>query len=85
MVETARRQGAQMNDDLVYDVIQGPAGWVLRHDRTPLVAFPTRTEAVRAGIAVCLDEGLGRLVVRRSDGGVEELDPRVYAMETFEV
>jgi hypothetical protein len=84
MVDTARGQGARMQDDLVYDVVQGPAGWVLRHDRTPLVAFPTRKEAVRAGIAVCLDEGLGRLVVRRSDGAVEELDPRVYVMETFE-
>ncbi|HSJ06399.1 MAG TPA: hypothetical protein VK936_06845 [Longimicrobiales bacterium] len=84
MVEMVGRQGAQMKDDLVYDVVQGPAGWVLRHGRTPLVAFPTRKEAVRAGIAVCLDEGLGRLVVRRSDGGVEELDPRVYVMETFE-
>jgi hypothetical protein len=69
----------------MYEVIQGDSGWVLQHGRTPLVAFPSRVEAVRAGIAVCRDEGLGRLVIRRSDGAVEELDPLMQALDALEV
>jgi hypothetical protein len=66
-----------MGGERVYEVVQNDSGWVLRrHDRTPLVEFPTRGQALRAGIAVSRDEGLARLWVRRSDGGVEEVDPR---------
>jgi hypothetical protein len=66
-----------MGEERVYEVVQNGSGWVLRrHDRTPLVEFPTRGQALRAGIAVSRDEGLARLWVRGSDGGVEEVDPR---------
>lgn len=68
----------------MYDVIQGRSGWVLRHRRTPLVEFPTRLEAVRAGIVVCRDEGLGPLVITGADGVVEEIDPVILALDTLE-
>lgn len=68
-----------------YEVVQNESGWVLRRaDRTPLVEFPTRGQAVRAGVAVCLDEGLTRLRIRRADGRVEEVDPLVYSLDTLE-
>lgn len=74
-----------MPKDLVYEVVQNESGWVLRrHDRTPLVEFPTRGQAVRAGIAVCQDEGMTRLIIRRADGRVEEIDPLVLSMDTLE-
>jgi hypothetical protein len=63
-----------------YEVVQNGTGWILRRsDLTPLVEFPTQGQALRAGIAVCRDEGLGRLVIRRSDGSVEEVDPLLRA------
>jgi hypothetical protein len=69
----------------LYEVVENHTGWVLRRaDRTPLVEFPTRGQALRAGIAVCLDEGLGRLRIRRADGRVEDVDPLVYSLETFQ-
>lgn len=64
-----------MHEQVFYDVVQGGSGWVLRRGRRPLVEFPTESQAVRAAVAVCRDEGLARLVVRRADGGVEEIDP----------
>lgn len=71
-----------MQEQVLYEVVQDGSGWVLRHGRTPLVEFPTEGQAVRAGVAVCRDEGLARLVIRRADGGVEEVDP--WLLETFE-
>lgn len=73
-----------MSEPVLYEVVQGGNGWVLRHGRRALVEFPTEGQAVRAGIAVCRDEGLGRLVIRRSCGGVEELDPWLLSLDTFE-
>lgn len=68
--------------DRVYEVVQNESGWVLRrHDRTPLVEFPTRDAAVRAGVAVSRDEGLGRLRVKDAAGAVEELDPHALYLE----
>ena len=64
-----------MYEQTLYEVVQGGSGWVLRRGRRPLVEFPTESQAVRAAVAVCRDEGLARLVVRRADGGVEEIDP----------
>jgi hypothetical protein len=60
-----------------YEVVQNGNGWMLRQGRTPLVEFPTEAQAVRAAIAVCRDEGLPRLLIRRAGGGVEVLDPWV--------
>lgn len=58
------------------EVEQRSSGWLLRRQgRPPLVEFPTRVQAVRAAIAVCQDEGSARLLIRTSDGSVEELDP----------
>jgi hypothetical protein len=74
-----------MGNELIYEVVQNDSGWVLRrYGRTPLVEFPTRGQAVRAGIAVCLDEGQARLRIRRADGSVEEIDPLVLSLDTFE-
>jgi hypothetical protein len=74
-----------MGGELVYEVVQNETGWVLRRtDRTPLVEFPTRGQAVRAGVAICLDEGVTRLRIRRADGRVEDLDPLMLSLETFE-
>jgi hypothetical protein len=74
-----------MSEELVYEVVQGESGWTLRrHGRNPLVEFPTRRQAVRAGIAVCRDEGLARLLIRRADGEEEELDPLVQPLGGFE-
>jgi hypothetical protein len=65
-----------------YEVIQNDSGWVLRrYDRTPLVEFPTRSQALRAGIAVSRDEGLSRLLVCGKDGRVEEVDPLLDAQQ----
>jgi hypothetical protein len=74
-----------MQEQVRYEVVQGGSGWVLRHGRTPLVEFPTERQAVRAGIAVCRDEGLARLVIRRAGGSVEEVDFGLYSLEPFEV
>ncbi|CAN5817332.1 hypothetical protein BH23GEM9_BH23GEM9_15460 [soil metagenome] len=75
-----------MGDELIYEVVQNGSGWVLRRsDRVPLVEFPTRAQAVRAGVAVCLDEGLKRLRIRRADGRVEEVDPLMLSLQTLEV
>jgi hypothetical protein len=69
-----------------YEVVQGRTGWSLRlRGRTSLVEFPTRRQAVRAGLAVCRDEGLARLLVRRADGVEEELDAHHQPLEGFEV
>jgi hypothetical protein len=74
-----------MGSELVYEVVQNESGWVLRRtDRTPLVEFPTRGQAVRAGVAICLDEGITRLRIRRADGRVEDVDPLMLSLETFE-
>ena len=74
-----------MSQNRVYEVVQNRSGWVLRRHRVSLVEFPTQEQAVRAGLAVCRDEGLTRLHVRRADGAVEELDPLMLELETFEV
>jgi hypothetical protein len=74
-----------MQEPMRYEVVEGGSGWVLRQGRIPLVAFPTEGQAVRAAVAVCRDEGLERLVIRRACGGVEELDPGVLSLDTFEV
>lgn len=74
-----------MNDPVLYEVVERDGGWTLRrHGRVPLVEFPTENQAVRAGVAVCRDEGLARLVIRREGGGVEELDPWLYSLDTLE-
>ena len=73
-----------MQEQVLYEVVQGSNGWTLRQGRVPLVEFPTERQAVRAAIAVCRDEGLARLVIRRSCGGVEDLDPAVLSLESFE-
>jgi hypothetical protein len=75
-----------MAEERTYEVVQNDSGWVLRrHDRTPLVEFPTRRQAVRAGIAVSLDEGVTRLIIRRADGRTEEVHPLLRDAETLEV
>jgi hypothetical protein len=69
----------------LYEVVENKTGWVLRRtDRTPLVEFPTRGQAVRAGIAVCRDEGLGSLRIRRSDGRYEDVDPLMVSLDTLQ-
>jgi hypothetical protein len=74
-----------MSREVIYEVVQNDTGWVLRRtDHAPLVEFPTRGQAVRAGAAVCLDEGVTRLRIRRADGRVEEVDPLLLSMETVE-
>ena len=73
-----------MEDPVFYEVVQGGSGWLLRRRKTPLVEFPTESQAVRAAVAVCRDEGLARLVIRRSCGGVEELDPWLFGLDTLE-
>lgn len=73
-----------MQEQARYEVVENGRGWLLRHGRTPLVEFPTEGQAVRAAVAVCRDEGLGRLVIRRACGGVEELDPAVISLDTVE-
>lgn len=74
-----------MSEEAFYEVVQGGTGWTLRRaGRTPLVEFPTEGQAVRAGAAVCRDEGLARLVIRRECGGVEELDPWLLSVATIE-
>jgi hypothetical protein len=64
-----------MQEPVGYEVVQNGNGWVLRQGRIALVEFPTEGQAVRAAVAVCRDEGLQRLLIRRAGGGVEELDP----------
>jgi hypothetical protein len=74
-----------MGSKPLYEVVENETGWVLRRtNQTPLVEFPTRTQALRAGIAVCRDEGLGRLRIRRSDGHYEDVDPLVYSLDTMQ-
>jgi hypothetical protein len=64
-----------MAEGVLYEVVEGGTGWVLwRAGSTPLVEFPTRVQAIRAAVAVCLDEGMTRLIVRGADGVVEEID-----------
>jgi hypothetical protein len=75
-----------MNAGQGYEVVQGRTGWALaREGRPPLVEFPTRRQAVRAAIAVCQDEGLARLLIRRSDGTVEKVDPLIHPLDGVEV
>lgn len=63
-------------EERAYEIVQGTSGWILRRpDRTPLVEFPTRRQAVSAGLAVCQDEGLAQLIIRDADGRVEEVEP----------
>jgi hypothetical protein len=65
-----------------YEVAENGSGWVLRRaDRTPLVQFPTRSQAVRAGIAVCQDEGVARLRIRRADGAYEDVEAMLLKLE----
>lgn len=78
------QRSGNMQEHARYEVVEGGGGWVLRQGRTPLVEFPTEGQAVRAAVAVCRDEGLGRLLIRRACGGVEELDPGVHSLETRE-
>jgi hypothetical protein len=89
MVTRGRRslnQEEPIMDGLRYEVVERGRGWVLRRqDKTPLVEFPTRRQAVRAGLAVCLDEGLTGLVVRDAAGVEEVLDPVAGWSDTFEV
>lgn len=73
-----------MQEQAHYEVVQKGEGWILRQGRIPLVEFPTEGQAVRAAMAVCRDEGLARLVIRRACGGVEVLDPGVISVEAFE-
>jgi hypothetical protein len=74
-----------MANDRVYEVIQNESGWLLRRqDRTPLVEFPTRGQAVRAGIAVCQDEGMTRLLIRPANGMTEQVYPLQGAADTLE-
>ncbi|MBR9989465.1 MAG: hypothetical protein KFH98_06900 [Gemmatimonadetes bacterium] len=73
-----------MQERARYEVVEGGRGWVLRQGRIPLVEFPTEGQAVRAALAVCRDEGLGRLLIRRACGAVEELLPGVHSLETRE-
>ena len=70
-----------MEERVVYEVVQGGSGWILRQGRRPLVEFPTESQAIRAAVAVCRDEGLARLVVRRANGGVEEVDPSLVSFD----
>ena len=70
-----------MHEQVIYEVVQGGSGWVLRQGRRPLVEFPTESQAVRAAVAVCRDEGLARLLIRRADGGVEEIDPGLVSFD----
>jgi hypothetical protein len=75
----------RMADERVYEVIQKGSGWLLRRqDRTPLVEFPTRGQAVRAGIAVCQDEGMTRLLIRPANGRIEQIYPLLGAVGTLE-
>lgn len=74
-----------MAERVMYEVVEADRRWVLRRAGwAPLVEFRTEGEAVRAGLAVCRDEGLSRLVIRRGCGGVEEIDLRV-SPAAFEV
>lgn len=57
----------------MYAVVEKDGAWVLRRNRTALVEFPSRDLAVRAGMAVCRDEGLPRLLVRGADGEDREV------------
>ena len=70
-----------MSEQVLYEVVQGGSGWVLRQGMRPLVEFPTERQAVRAAVAVCRDEGLARLLVRRADGEVEEIDPGLVSFD----
>ncbi|HSJ25201.1 MAG TPA: DUF2188 domain-containing protein [Longimicrobiales bacterium] len=73
-----------MSSKPLYEVLEKETGWVLRRaDRTPLVEFPTRGQALRAGIAVCRDEGLASLRIRRADGRFEDVDPFMYSLDTI--
>ncbi|HEX6307569.1 MAG TPA: hypothetical protein VFZ69_05235 [Longimicrobiales bacterium] len=75
-----------MAEGVMYEVVEVGQGWVLRRaGRAPLVEFPTEIQAVRAGLAVCRDEGVSRLVIRRGSGGVEEIDPRLLPGNALEV
>jgi hypothetical protein len=75
----------QMQAQQSYEVVRGRSGWALRRrGQSPLVEFPTRRQAVRAGIAVCRDEGLARLLIRGEDGVVEELDALLHPLDGFE-
>jgi hypothetical protein len=73
-----------MHEQVLYEVVQGGSGWVLRQGRTPLVEFPTEGQAIRAGLAVCRDEGLARLVIRRACGAIEEVNSAVLMLDAFE-
>jgi len=64
-----------------YEIVQNGTGWVLRRHRTALVEFATQDQAVRAGVAVCRDEGLASLRILRADGGIEVVDPLMLDLE----
>ena len=73
-----------MTKQVLYEVVQGGDGWRLqRQGGVPLVAFPTERQALRAAVAVCEDEGLALLVIRRASGVVEEVDPALLSADTF--
>jgi hypothetical protein len=80
----ARSEGT-MQEKTVFEVVRGRTGWALRRrGQSPLVEFPTQKQAVRAGVAVCRDEGLSRLLIRRDDGEVEEVDTLLHPLDGFE-
>lgn len=76
-------QNQRMSSEPLYEVMERETGWVLRRTETPLVEFPTRGQALRAGIAVCRDEGLASLRIRRADGRFEDVDPFMYSLDTI--
>lgn len=73
-----------MNDRGHLEIVQNGSGWVLRHRATALVEFPTARQALRAAVAVCQDEGVGLLRIRRADGSVQDVDPFILSLETFQ-
>jgi hypothetical protein len=73
-----------MQERSVYEVVEAGSGWQLvRQGCVPLVEFPTESQALRAAIAVCQDEGLARLVIRRACGAIEEVDPLLSSLDSF--
>ena len=58
-----------------WEVCENGRGWVLRRqDDLAIVEFPTQRQAIRAGLAVCIDEGLDILRIQRADGTLEEME-----------
>jgi hypothetical protein len=73
-----------MQEQVIYEVVEGGTGWQLRRrGQAPLVEFPSELQALSAGVAVCRDEGLARLVILRAGGVTEEVDPLVQPLNAF--